>query len=845
MRSVSFALAALLLIDGLASAATPSVDFKPDPRSVRRHGPAYRYPQAGWIVLHIEGEPYERGYQHGWLLAPEIAGYVKCFASLQNSKAPTDGWKTVRTLVNALFVRRFDDEYLKEMKGIADGASAAGAKFDERPVDLIDIVAINCWAEIETLDAALEATPTGLEGIRFPRHKPQAMPPPKPMHCSAFAATGPATADGKIVFGHVTMFDLYPSLFYNVWLDLKPAKGHRILMQSYPGGIQSGMDYYMNDAGLLVLETTIAQTRFDIKGMALTSRIRKALQYADSIDKAVEFLQKDNNGLYTNEWLLADVKTNEIAMLELGTTKSKLYRSSKGEWFGGTEGFYWGCNNAKDLEVRLDTIASTKDKPANIVWRPSDRDKRWLNLYAQHKGKIDAEFGKTAFTTTPLCSSITLDAKYTTTDLAKQLKSWVLFGPPLGKSWQPTDDEKQRYPDIRPLVSNPWAIVHAQAPTKGEATGPKVADLPDKIADAAGGDKDDKKQTMLRSEDRSPPTVPAWHGTLLPKTDADIWLATAFADYQKIVALENALEEQAKDHKLSADDADKLAVELYAHRANYLAAARVKGDVPLSKIRSEITRDDWYRIAAGKGVLLLHELRKTVGNKTFQDTMDTFGRANAGQEASTADFQRHFTKVAGKKLDGFFDPWLNQPGLPNTTAGGVFSVLSFKEEPEETLIVYGTQNEEAANKETAEALQEAIRMSWCNCTVSVRADKEVKDDDLKNHHLLLIGRPDCNSIVGRFQGALPVSFGIRSFVVRKDAYAHPGSGVIVAAENPANKRYSIVVLSGLSAEATTKLPAILTKKDQSAAEALVLPNGGKAKALVLSAKDLVREVAGK
>ena len=29
------------------------------------YGPAYRYPVGGWLYLHIEGQPYERGYQHG------------------------------------------------------------------------------------------------------------------------------------------------------------------------------------------------------------------------------------------------------------------------------------------------------------------------------------------------------------------------------------------------------------------------------------------------------------------------------------------------------------------------------------------------------------------------------------------------------------------------------------------------------------------------------------------------------------------------------------------------------------------------------------------------------------
>src|SRR5204863_4802128 len=119
-------------------------------------------------------------------------------------------------------------------------------------------------------------------------------------------------------------------------------------------------------------------TQFDIKGMALASRIRQALQYADSIEKAADILIKSNNGLYTNEWLMADVKTNEIAMLELGTSKTRLSRSSRNEWFGNTPGFYWGCNNTKNRSVRLDTIASLRDRPFNVVFAPSDRDKTWV-----------------------------------------------------------------------------------------------------------------------------------------------------------------------------------------------------------------------------------------------------------------------------------------------------------------------------------------------------------------------------------------------------------------------------------------------------------------------------------
>ena len=41
-------------------------DSWPARDAVRTFGPAYRYPAAGWIYLHIEGKPYERGYQHGY-----------------------------------------------------------------------------------------------------------------------------------------------------------------------------------------------------------------------------------------------------------------------------------------------------------------------------------------------------------------------------------------------------------------------------------------------------------------------------------------------------------------------------------------------------------------------------------------------------------------------------------------------------------------------------------------------------------------------------------------------------------------------------------------------------------
>ena len=93
MRRTLLVLTLVLLTGTVAplsvwAADVPKADFRPDPKSVQRYGPAYRYPQAGWIVLHIEGEPYQRGYQHGRLLASEIAAHLRCFAAFLSPKAP-------------------------------------------------------------------------------------------------------------------------------------------------------------------------------------------------------------------------------------------------------------------------------------------------------------------------------------------------------------------------------------------------------------------------------------------------------------------------------------------------------------------------------------------------------------------------------------------------------------------------------------------------------------------------------------------------------------------------------------------------------------------------------------
>lgn len=775
--------------------AAPPRSFTPDPASVQWFGPAYRYPQQGWIVVHIEGKPYERGYQYGTLLAKEIAGFIEAHGLSQIPKAPSDGWKSMRTLTDALFLRRYDAELMEEMKGIADGAAAGGSKVFERAVDLLDIVTVNSIVELGFLESALSVTPNGLEGKEF-KEPPYAKLKKVPMgHCSAFAATGPATKDGQLVIGHITMWSQYSSRWFNVWLDVKPEKGHRVMMQTNPGGIMSGTDYYQNDQGLILSETTITQTGFNVNGWALTARCRKAVQYAQNIDECVEQLSGHNNGLYTNEWLIGDSKTNEIAMFEMGTAQKKLWRSSKNEWPGNTPGFYWGCNNTKDLQVRLDTQACLNCRPFNTTFRPSERDKMWLKLYDENKGKIDESFAFKAFTTPPLAAYPSLDVKFTTSALAKDFKSWGLFGPPLGRTWEPSDEDKQRYDfKVAPLISNDWTMLSGQLPEKVEKSGTDVkstnrAWTNATVNSSSDGDSSEYDDSVVTERN------PVWNGTLLPKNDSDVWLASAFADYERIVG------------KMKQKKADKDAIDLalYAQAIKYrMATQRLARETALSQVKLDPRDNDGYDQASGRGVLVLHKLRQILGAETFDAALDQFGKTHAGKEIATADFRAHLEKVTGKSLEAFFSKYVNQ-APPFDATKPVWSIFGFDKNLEDTVIVYGTQSESAANKEAAYRLQEAIARRWGNYRPEIYTDAEVKTDSLKNKNILLIGRPESNTLTSKLQSQFPVSFGPRSFKVGDAGYAADQSGLIVAGTHPENHQRCVVAFMGLSAETTWKL----------------------------------------
>jgi len=205
-----------------------------------------------------------------------------------------------------------------------------------------------------------------------------------PEHCSAFVATGKYTKDGRIVIGHNNWTDYLTGTRWNIVFDVAPESGHHFIMDGMPGLIHSGDDFGINDTGILITETTIGSFfGFDTTGVPEFVRARKAMQYSTSIDDFVRFMKEGNNGGYANTWLVADRKTDEIARLELGLKNVTLERSN--------DGYFVGSN----FPINPKLIAQETDYPAKDPNAPNTvRHRRWDQLMAQYKGKIDVDLGK-------------------------------------------------------------------------------------------------------------------------------------------------------------------------------------------------------------------------------------------------------------------------------------------------------------------------------------------------------------------------------------------------------------------------------------------------------------------
>jgi hypothetical protein len=356
-RTVAFLLTVL-------AAAVATTSFAQDGGRDARLKNAFRRPDNnGWTFVHLEGNPTEIGFQHGYLLAREIEDALKVTALEQTHDSKKD-WHFFRHAAQTMMWPHIEQEYREELQGITEGAKAGGVT-----LDLWDVVALNAAEEwtyyVEQYDKQ--------HGVKSSASLVA------PEHCSAFVATGSYTSDGKIVIAHNNWTNYLDGERWTIIFDIVPSRGKRILMDGFPGAIHSADDFGINSAGIIITETTISRfSGYDPAGIPEFVRARKAMQYSTSIDDFARMMKEGNNGGYANDWLVGDIGNNEIASLELGLKNVTLERKK--------DGYFVSSNFPINQKLIREETAFD---PNDMSLSANARHLRWNQLMAENKGKID------------------------------------------------------------------------------------------------------------------------------------------------------------------------------------------------------------------------------------------------------------------------------------------------------------------------------------------------------------------------------------------------------------------------------------------------------------------------
>src|SRR5271166_3677952 len=98
-------------------------------------------PQNGWVFVHLEGGAFDVGFQHGYLLASEIADAEK-MEILELTHDGKKDWNFFRNAAKDMMWPHIETQYREELEGITEGVKAKGVS-----LDIWDVVALNAMPE--------------------------------------------------------------------------------------------------------------------------------------------------------------------------------------------------------------------------------------------------------------------------------------------------------------------------------------------------------------------------------------------------------------------------------------------------------------------------------------------------------------------------------------------------------------------------------------------------------------------------------------------------------------------------------------------------------------------------
>ena len=326
------------------------------------------YEKNGWKYISIHGKPKERGYAYGYLCG-EVFKEIQKMLSFLMMEAYGHEWDYFIDEISKEFKELTETDFpelYEEMLGITEGLIANGCK-----TSIDEIIAWNFYLSLPYWYSIISESRTSKEGGSKDR-------------CSAFMAVGDWTEDGKIVCVHNSFTDYIDGQYSNIVLDINPEKGHRIIMQTSPCWIWSGTDFFVTSKGIIGTETTFGGFMPYEKKYPIGYRIRKAMQYGNTLDEYCDILLHENSGDYANAWLFGDINTNEILRIELGLKYHNIEKTKNG--------FFIGFNAPYDEKIR--NLEINNSGFYDVRRHQGARLVRLGDLMDEHKGKLNIDVAK-------------------------------------------------------------------------------------------------------------------------------------------------------------------------------------------------------------------------------------------------------------------------------------------------------------------------------------------------------------------------------------------------------------------------------------------------------------------
>jgi hypothetical protein len=327
-------------------------------------------------VVILKGSNYTMGYQYG----QQAGKYIE----LEKNTKWVEALKEIGTREKVLrelrgyqyYIKKDTPEAIEMMRGIADGATAAGCA-----VSYTDVLLINSyWIR--------KLAPTGAYSSIA---KDDKMPPEG---CTNWSAWGKTTFDGKLITG-----DSHDRYFgYRVTIVAFPSTGNRYIILAHAGSL--GHHPAVNNKGVFFAQSGgFGQRDEDYDyGLPYGTTIQHLVRFSNSASEAEDILMPWKVA-WSQNIHVSDVKGNAF-IVEATAALKRVRRPGE---FGETD-FIYSTNNFFTDEMKEAMNGDKRIKHAGwqnktCHWNPTSitRNLQLWNLLHNYSGKVDLNFAKMMF----------------------------------------------------------------------------------------------------------------------------------------------------------------------------------------------------------------------------------------------------------------------------------------------------------------------------------------------------------------------------------------------------------------------------------------------------------------